>query len=210
MLRVHPRPLVFATAMSAAIAAAGCGSHVIGRAQGGPAVVAANDTPYGGAEGNAEILVDLMPTGQAEGALQPETATRVGVAGGAYVRGTGLGFGTGGRAGAFAGATNADTMLIGSVQAAGGMSTYSGTAYGAVGGVGAFTFGVRVGKAYEAEAAFCRSLTYLTFSAQGAVDHLPGADLTVPGAALLIGVAGLDDPGAPSDRASRPDARCPR
>lgn len=188
---------------------AGC--NVIGRAQGGPAVVAANDTPYGGAEGNADVLVDLMASSDPD-APEPrdETATRVGIASGAYVRGTGLGFGVGGRAGAFAGATNADTLLLGSLQAEGGMQTYEGAAYGAVGGVGGVTFGVRVDRSYDDKAeVLCRSLTYLTFTAQGIVDYLPSVDVPVPGAALLIGVAGLEDAGAPSDKA-RPAARCPR
>lgn len=187
------------------------GCNVIARAQGGPVVVAANDTPYGGAEANADFFVDMAAGAEAlSGQEPPETARRVGVVGGAHVRGTGLGFGVGARTGVFAGSTNADTLILGSLQADGGLQTYEGDAYGAVGGVGGLTFGVRVSKTYDSGAAIlCRSLTYLTFTAQGLVDYLPSAGITVPGAALLIGVAGLDDAGAPSDRA-RPEARCPR
>lgn len=200
-------PRLVSLAVAATLLSTGC--NVIGRAQGGPVVAAANDTPYGGAEGSADVFVDLAASADSA-EPPPETATRVGVAGGAYVRPTGLGFGVGGRAGAFAGSTNADTLLLGSVQAEGGMQTYDGTAYGAVGGVGALTFGVRVARRYDAEATLlCRSLTYLTFTAQGQVDYLPSVDVPIPGAALLIGVAGLDDAGAPSNRA-RPAARCPR
>jgi hypothetical protein len=205
---VTSRRLVSSVAL-ASLFVSGC--NVIARAQGGPAVVAADDTPYGGAEGNADLFVDMTAGAEAlAGQAPPETATRLGVVGGAHVRGTGLGFGVGARSGVFAGSTNADTLVLGTLQAEGGMQTYEGDAYGAVGGVGGFAFGVRVSRTYDDQAILlCRSLTYLTFTAQGMVDYLPSAGVTVPGAALLIGVAALDDAGAPSDRA-RPEARCPR
>jgi hypothetical protein len=57
----------------------------------------------------------------------------------------------------------------------------------------------------------CRSLTYVTATLQGTLDHLPGADgtPTIPTVSLLFGIAGLSDSGAPSDERV-PGAHCPR
>ncbi len=193
------------------VALGSTGCNVMLHAKGGGVAAAADETLYGGAEANAGLDVDVAQgTERVAPEDLPETATRFGPTGGAYVRGTGLGFGAGGRAGFFAGSTDADKLFRGSVEAETGMQVVGGSAYGLAGAVGTVTFGVAVAKSYDAaSAAHCRSLAYLTISAQGMFDYVPDPGVFAPGAALLIGVATLDDGGAPSDRGA-PEARCPR
>jgi hypothetical protein len=203
---VRPRLLV-SVALLALPALSGCST--LASVRGGPVVEARNDTPYGGGEVSADVHIDVGPGGAWESEEAAEQlSVRYGPVGGAYLRATGLGAGTGGRAGFFAGGTSSDIVLLGSAQAQTGMHTLDGTAYYAVGGLAAFTFGFAVDRPEGDALARCRSATYVTFGAQGSFDYLTQPETFVPGAGLMIGVAGLDDAGSEAFRRSPADD-CP-
>lgn len=172
---------------------AGCKS--IAGVRAGPAISAYEETPYGGAGADVDVHVDLGEGADWSSPAKAEELTlRYGPMGGGYVRGTGLGFATGGRAGFGVGGTSTDLLFLGSGAAQTGMQTLDGTAYYAVGAVGLFNFGIAVDQPEgEAALARCRSVTYLTFGAQGGFDYLTAPETFVPTAALTIGIMGLDD-----------------
>jgi len=149
-----------------------------------------------------------------DGKPQPETASRFGISSGAYIRGSNQGFGIGYRPGFFIGSTNGSAVFLGNVAAEGGLETYHRTAYGSIGGVAALTGGFVVSKTFDPKALIlCRSLRYLTFTAEGAYDVLPAAKGSpgIPSVSLLIGWIDLEDGGSPSDRENPASkGNCPR
>lgn len=192
-----------------ALLATGC--NVLGHAQIGPTVASRNDEPIGGVEANANLYVDIQPTDDLlAGRPLPETARRWGIASGAYLRGSGLGFGIGWRPGLFVASTNANVAILGTAGATLGLQTLEGTGYGNVGLYGMLAAGIPVRKTYDSNAfILCRSLTYVTVGLEGHVDHLPARDESFASIGLLVGILGLDDAGAPSDR-KNPELNCPR
>jgi hypothetical protein len=171
---------------------AGCKS--IAGVRAGPAISAHEETPYGGAEADVDVHLDLGEGADwSSEAKAEELALRYGPMGGGYVRGTGLGFGTGGRAGFSLGGTSTDILVLGSGAAQTGMQTLGGTAYFAVGAIGVFNFGIAVDEPEGDALARCRSTTYLTFGAQGGFDYLTAPETFIPTAGLTIGIMGLDD-----------------
>lgn len=197
---------------------------MLGHAQAGPIFAASTveagnsdaerPTSYAvGGEANAALDLDIAAGGEWLNAKpQPEHASRFGITSGAYVRGTGDGFGAGARPGVFLAGTNTDwTGRIGATTDL-GFASLDGKPYGAVGLSASLGAGFTISKTYDANAWFlCRSLTYLTFTVIGSYQRLPdgpGEGVDVWSTGVLVGITSLSDGGAPSDAADAP-IRCP-
>jgi len=208
-------PLV--TASATALALAGC--NLVAQLQGGPVVGKLEKTPVVGGEADMTIYLDLVASQEWEDChfnngpcMPPERATRLGTASSVYTRGSNAGFGLGAEEGFFAGTTDAKRMVLFAGGARLGLETLRGTAYASAGGYARLSVGFTISKTYDPHAILlCRQLNYLTFSLQGTVDAMPAASSpsTLPAASLLVGIAGVNDSGAPSDQ-QVPGARCPR
>ncbi|MDI3283149.1 hypothetical protein [Polyangium sp. 15x6] len=187
------------------------GCNVLGHTQLGPTVASRDGTPVGGVEANANMYVDMQPADDfANRRPLPETARRWGLATGAYLRGSPLGVGLGMRPGIFVGSTDAKLAILGTAGLSLGLQTLEGTTYGNVGLYGMLAAGIPVRKTYDPKAlVLCRSLTYVTIGLQGHLDRLPALEESIGTLGLLVGVLGLEDSGAPSDR-KNPDVDCPR
>jgi hypothetical protein len=214
--------LRFCVSVALLLLATGC--NTLGHAQAGPVFAASTveaatadaerPTSYAvGGEANAAIDVDIAAGAEWLNAQpQPDHASRFGMTFGGYARGTSDGFGIGARPGVFLAGTNTDwTGRIGAAADLGAASL-DGHPYGAVGLTGSLGFGFTVSKTYDANAWFyCRSLTYLTFTAIGSFQRLPDGPeqgVNVWSTGLLVGVTALSDGGAPSDAANA-TTRCP-
>lgn len=201
------------------------GCNAVAHAQVGPVfaasridpVTATAETPRrysGGGELNGTIDLDIAAASEwLDSRPPPEHAGRFGPSAGVYLRGTSEGVGVGAREGAFIAGTNADwTGRLGAVVDL-GVASYEGRPYGAIGLTAAATGGFTIAKSYDPNAyVLCRSITYLTFTLEGSYQRLPDGPqkgVDVLSAALLIGVASLDDAGSPGD-AVNATTRCPR
>ncbi|MDI1443694.1 hypothetical protein [Polyangium sp. 6x1] len=192
-----------------ALLATGC--NALGHTQIGPTVSFANGAPNGGVEANTNIYVDMQPAEDFLDRKPPsEVARRWGIASGAYLRGSTLGFGLGLRPGLFVGSTSAKVAVVGTAGGSFGLQKFEGTSYGNVGLYGMLAVGIPVRKTYDPNARIlCRSLTYVSIGLQGNLDALPARDTSIGTLGLHVGILGLDDAGAPSD-AQNPDVDCPR
>ena len=150
----------------------------------------------------------------AGGRPQPDHAARLGPTQGGYLRATNDGVGAGIRPGIFVAGTNTQWTgrLAGGLDL--GVASFEGRPYGAVGFTGSLGGGFTIDKSYDDDAfVLCRSLTYLTLTAQVSYQRIPdgpsgrGVDVFTGG--LLVGVTSLADGGAPSDAANA-TTRCPR
>lgn len=201
------------------------GCNAVAHAQVGPVFAASRIDPVtpsaetprrysGGGELNGTIDLDMAAASEwLHSRPPPEHAGRVGPTATVYVRGTSEGVGLGAREGLFLAGTNADwTGRLGATVDL-GFASYEGRPYGSVGLSAAATGGFTIAKSYEPNArVLCRSLTYLTFTLAGSYQRLPDGPqkgVDVLSAALLIGIAGLDDAGSPGD-AVNATTRCPR
>lgn len=168
----------------------------------------------GGIEATGSFDLDFA-AGDAflESRPQPDHAQRLGPTEAVYLRGTSEGVGGGVRGGFFVAGTNTDWMGRIALALDGGFASYEGRPYGALGATAAVTGGFTVDKSYDPKAWWlCRSLTYLTFTLEGSYQRLPDGPeqgVDVWSAGLLVGLAALDDGGAPSDAANA-TTRCPR
>ena len=188
---------------------------MLGHVAAGPRVPFAEGKPGLGGEATASAYIDVNAGAEwLNGQPQPETAGRFGIAPSAYIRASNQGFGIGIRPGFFFGSTNGQMIFLADGAAELGLETLHTTAYGAVGAVGSVTAGFVVSKSYDPKAyVLCRSLGYLTFTGEGALDYLPAAKggPVIPSVSLLVGWVALDDGGSPSDRGDPASkGRCPR
>ena len=188
------------------------GCNVFVNGQVGPVVAFGEEKEvYTGAEVNTNFYIDVLASKEWFAGLRPpEVARRWGANSGAYLRSTNAGFALGMRPGIFTASTSSKLLLLGSLGGSLGLQTLDRNVYGSAGLYGALTVGFPVRKAYDPSAILlCRSLTYVTMSAQAMIDFIPAADRSLPGLGFYVGLLGLEDSGAPSD-AEDPLAHCPR
>lgn len=188
------------------------GCNVVSVLQTGPTAQMGPRAPYVGGEVTLTNYLD-MRAGEdwLAGRGPSEVAERGGISSGFHLSVTGLGTGLGVASGLFGARTSSSYLGLAGVAGRLGAQRLDGTFYGAVGVEGTLLYGIPIAKRTQSRALIlCRSLTYLTFALRGSVDHLWAAPTptTLPSVGFLVGIAGLQDSGAPSDREG--GAPCPR
>jgi len=201
----------FAALLTLTLPISQIGCNALGHVRAGGLVTPMREATYGGGEVGADIYGDMRAGDHwIEGKPQPERASRAGVVSGAYMRMSGAGFGLGVRPGIFGGSTDDKYAILAAAGASLGLQTWSGTTYGSVGLYGRLLVGFPVKKTYDPRAwKLCRSLSFVTVGVEGLVDRVPSAHRTFPSIGLFVGMLGLEDGGAPSDRKVK-GANCPR
>jgi hypothetical protein len=208
-------PLPPAALAASAIALAGC--NVVGQVQAGPVLGNLDQARVGGGQADLTTYWDIAAADgwldchlRGTPCIPPERATRFGISAGVDARALSAGFTSAAAGGAFYGTTDATRLVLVAGGARAGVELLHGRASFAGGPFARVTAGFPIRKTYDPHALIlCRELTYLTFTLQGTVDDAPRPGIVLPAVALMLGITGLHDSGAPSDR-DPSSGQCPR